>query len=879
MSEPVELVSGWADGDRVYVVERSGDDARIRALPAKWTAFVEGLDDADRRHLQRLREVKGLQLVGPDQWRIDFKDRWSRKNIVWQLRQAAESQHRVTGRYGSMPLEGDVNPLRRLLSDYPSLQVSATPRLGFIDLETDSRFTFNEAREGKARILSWALVDHRGRERVDVLEADADEAEKHLIEQLLIACRECDVILAWNGDGFDFPVLEARAVRVKAMPNGRFPLWHRWCWLDQLEVYRKYNQHAHESGDEKSSFKLDDVAYNVTGERKDPFDATRTWEAWHAGGAERARLARYNLKDTKLLPAIEAKTGYVALHLAACSITRCFPDTSSLMASQQGDGFLISLGAQHGHRWPTKIDRDFEAKYEGAYVMEPTRLGIVDDVHVADFASLYPSIMRSWNMSPDTLLGPLDRTEGLPLCRLPTRRASQFRLDRRGMIPLALDTLVAKRAEYTKRSEAAEPMSPEFDHYKRLSQAFKIIANSFYGIVGSAFTRFFCREVAEGVTQTGAWLIRENVVPKSREAGLDPFYGDTDSVFVSGASSAFAEVVRSLNASWPAVVSELGCDRNHIALEFEKSFRRLVIVSAKRYAGTFAMYKGKPVGADKKPEVKGLEFKRGDSVKLAREMQRELIGMLLAAQVPPVEDLQAFVARWRERVLMHPLALEDIVLSQSVKALSEYRDRYTSKRCSGPGRTKRSKCEYEFAGTDAAEDVDKCPRCKTPRKIASPPAHVRVAKLLAERGQEVREGTRIEYLIAASDGARLDAVPAHDEGALERIDRDYYWDSRIYPPTARVLQAAFPTVQWVETAAQRRAREKAALIEARRDNHDLPLLADASRAALVEACRAAAEQEAELAAQRERDALDTAARRTTHISIEITGGDVEIHTT
>jgi DNA polymerase elongation subunit (family B) len=823
----VELVSGWADGDTVYVVERSGDDTRIRALPAKWSAFVENLEDDDRRHLQRMKEVRGLQVVG-NQTRIDFRDRYARKNVCWQLKELSDSNYRVTGRRRNQPLEADVNPLRRLLSDFPALTVSATPRLAWFDLETDSRKTFNEAREGKSRILSWALVDHRGAEFHSYLENESDAAEKHLIEELLIAARESDVMIAWNGDGFDFPVLEARAMKLRVLPNGRHPLWHRWCWLDHLEVYKKYNQHAHESGDEKSSFKLDDVAHNVLGTGKDPFDSRRTYEAWAAGGDELARLLRYNRKDAKLLPEIEAKTGYIALHLAASHITRCFPDTASLMASQQGDGFLLSLGAQHGHRWPSKIERDYEAAYEGAYVMEPTRLGIVDNVHVADFASLYPSIMRTWNMSPDTLLASQPANASFAHCRLPTARASCFRLDRRGMLPLALDQLVAKRSEYTKRAENAEPMSDEFEHYKRLSQAFKVVANSFYGIVGSAFTRFFCREVAEGVTQTGAWLIKANVVERARTAGLDPFYGDTDSVFVSGDSAAFAEVVRQLNAEWPALTRQLGCDRSLISLEFEKSFRRLVIVSAKRYAGVFSVYKGKPVADGRKPEVKGLEYKRGDSVKLAREMQRELIWMLLGdregAVVPPVDDLVAWVERWRNRVLHEPLALADIVLSQSVRALSEYKERYTSRTCGGAGRAKSKKCGFDYGGTDRDGDApDSCPRCGTIRKIAAPQAHVRVAKVLAERGEEIRDGTRVEYLIVASNGERLEAVPAHDAGALESIDRDYYWSSRIYPPCSRVLEAAFPTVTWVETSAQKKLRLKTEAIGANRGVDGLPL--------------------------------------------------------
>src|SRR5438128_584344 len=109
-------------------------------------------------------------------------------------------------------------------------------------------------------------------------------------------------------------------------------------------------------------------------------------------------------------------------------------------------------------------------------------------------------------------------------------------------------------------------------------------------------------------------------------------------------------------------------------------------------------------------------------------MQKELIGLLLAELVPTAEDLQAFVARWRERVLFGELSVDDIVLSQSVKALGEYKERYTARLCSGKAKGAK-RCGYDFGGIDIdddAEEDEKCPRCGTLRKKASPPAHVRV---------------------------------------------------------------------------------------------------------------------------------------------------------
>lgn len=816
-----EYVSGWHDEKHVYLVERNGEAVRARRVPAKWSAFVVGLDDEDRRTLQRTKGVNALVVEPTGYTRIDFASRWDRIDITRRITALAQGLSASDGVERGV-YEADVNPLRRLLSDTPTVNIASSFRLGWFDLETDSRKSFDEAKSGRARILSWALCSSdRSYSRVETLTADTDDAERALLAAFFEELARFDVALAWNGDGFDFPVLEMRAQRLRVrLANGRPPFWNRWCWLDAMECFKKYNQ-AHDSGEERASFSLNAIATNLLGEGKDAFDASKTWEAWEAGGAERDRMTRYNLRDTELLPMIEEKTGFVALHLAVCQVTRCFPDSSSLGAAQQGDGFLLALGAKQGYRFATKSfnDRD-EVPFAGAYVMTPKRLGLIDDVHVCDFAGLYPSIMRSFNMSPDTLIGRFEAGD-FAHCKLPERE-TYFRTDRRGIFPLALDQLVAQRAEYTKRADAAEPGSEEWNRYKRLSSAFKIIANSFYGIIGSPFTRYFDRSIAEGVTQTGAWLIK-HVARTSEAAGLEPFYGDTDSVFVSGDAALFERVVESLNASWPATLKQMGCTESRIKLEFEKSFRKLILISAKRYAARFLTYKGKPAPHDMKAEVKGLEYKRGDALRMAREMQAEAIGMLLRDDTATAAEMQAMVARWRSRVLEGDLSVADVVLSQSVKDLDEYVLRYTSPTCRtkiGVGKAAKS-CGFDYGHTHVGmgtgewhgvRGFEKCPKCGTPRKVAAQPAHVRVARILKDRGEPIMAGTRIEYLVVlpgegdANDGKLL-AVPAHDPGMFERIDRSYYWEDRILAPTKRVLEVVFPAVEWGEPKPVKEPKE------------------------------------------------------------------------
>lgn len=846
----VELVAGWSEEKLTYLVERSGDDVRIRPVPSRWSMFVQGLDDDDRRSLQRRKEVVALT-PGERYTRIDFRGRWARKETALILKDAISAKRLAeSGADEVAPrdqqasiLEADVSPLRRLLADVGTLQVSPNPRPVWLDIETDSRQKMVDQRLGRARVLSWALDDGKGFQRVEVLEADADAAERDLLLKLYEALRPFDVVLGWSASDFDFPIIQLRADHLRVMPGGRLPIWNRWCWLDHLETFRKYNMHAHESGDEKTSLKLGAIAEKIlgAGEGKLGFDATRTWETWEAGGEERARLARYNLQDAALMPRIEAKTGYVALHFAVCHLTRIFPDTRSLHATQMGDGFLLRLGAEHGHRWPTKRDFDDDeppGQFAGAYVMQPTKTGAIDDVHVCDFAGLYPSIMRTWNMSPDTLLWPRERAASE--CRLPGDLRQRFRNDRRGMLPLALDQLVSARAEYVRKQDEAETGSAEWEHYKRLSSGIKIVVNSFYGITGSPWSRFYDRDVAEGVTQTGVWLVKQ-VAATARSRGLDAFYGDTDSIFVQGDRETFTDVVRSCNEFWPRATEGLGCERSHVKLEFEKSFARLLLVGAKTYAGRYSWHKGKPAPATTKVEVKGLAYKRGDTMRMAREMQKEAIDALLApletapgeparaVELPGADALFDLVARWEERVLRGELSLSDVVLSQSIKSLDDYADRYTSDSCGarlGKGKDAR-RCGHDFGSKFAVdehgqEQPNACPRCKTARKLAKQAPHVRVARALAAAGVDVRPGSRIEYLVVGEDESGDTVIPA-SEDALAKLDRDYYW-KRISSPTTDLLEAVYPNRVWVKTAAMKRAEAKEAMLAERRGKiDDLPL--------------------------------------------------------
>jgi DNA polymerase elongation subunit (family B) len=755
-TRPEVINIAW-QGDSLLIVERDPDGmVRVRNERAPYCGFIKQADVSEQllRALNNDARVFQTSVVG-EYLRVQFKQRFECLDICLSLHAK-----------GIQTYEGDVNPVRRWMTDTrPRL---ANHRVLYLDIETDSRLPFS--RKEEMRVLAWAIEDDSGKKKVGVLEADTDAAEAQLLQRLLNEMQGYDLICAWNGDRFDFPVLFARFDKRRLAF-----VQARWLFLDQMVIFQRMNTMAAESGEEKTSMALGNIATALLGEGKDDFDASKTYEAWAAGGDERRKMVRYCAKDTNLLKRIEAKVGYVGLLRTLAETCNVFPDTRGANPTIQAEGFLLQLGADRGYRFPTVKIGGLTERYLGAYVMEPQVSGITKNVHVADFAGLYPSIIVTWNMSPETLV------RGEEAMRLGTEFASTgfvpegfsyvaltgcfFRNDKEGILPSAVKEVMRLRKYWNKLKGSFPPGTTEWVEANRKATAYKIAANSFYGVVGSPMSRFFSREVAESVTQAGKWLIMQTI-DASVARGMVAVYGDTDSVFITGASRFDFEVfVATCNEDlYPRVLRETGCKENLINLAYEKEFERLVICCAKKYCGRFVHYKGTNANEDSKPEVKGLEYKRGDSLKLTRNFQAEVVDLLVGMKNGGHEDPQTFVEvveRWQNRILHGPLELDDIVLAKRVnKPLGEYSQKIKNN----------------------GEEARQLP-------------HIEIAKKLAAKGEDMGEGVKVRYFIADAkhpDGPLY--LPATEWKG--QVDRFEVWDKMVYPPTERLLTAAFPTFGW-----------------------------------------------------------------------------------
>lgn len=744
--------------DNIVLVERHGDKVIVRERRAEYSSFIRSsVDQAKQRIIRDHPAVVGMKQEG----------KWTR--IMWRSAQDREELCQALHCDGIQTFEGDVNPVRRYMTDNDVVHVM--PRLAFLDIETDSRVAPRLAAEGNARILCWAVVGADGRKRVGVLEENTDVAERKLLQRLFTVLEEYDQVAAWNGDAFDFAVIRERTKRRQVRVN-----FDRWLWLDQMDLFIRMNMMAAESGDEKQSYALQAIATALLGEGKDDFDSSKTWEAWLAGGEERQRLVRYCVKDTDLLRRIEEQNGYIGLLQTLAETCNVFADSRGMNPTIQAEGFLLKLGAEEDYRFPSNFKRGSSVPFKGAYVMEPRCSGITKNVHVGDFASLYPSIIVTWNMSPETLVVGKERddlelvhAEGAAPIEDSYSRApltgQWFRTDHEGILAHAVIEVMRLRKFWNDEKAKHPPGSPAWVAANRKSTAYKIAANSFYGVVGSPLSRFFNREVAESVTQAGAWLILETI-KAAEHRGMTAIYGDTDSLFIAGCTRTEFEVfVAWCNEDlYPVLLKELGCKENLIKLAYEKEFERIIFTSKKRYCGRYVHFKGTLADETSKPEVKGLEYKRGDSIRIARRFQEQVVDLLVGMKNGGHEDPVTFievVERWQRYVLEAEIELEEILVSKRLnKKLGEYS-------------RKRKK-----DGTWAKQLP-----------------HIELARTMYEQGYDVSEGTKISYFVFDAS-AKGDVEYRHESAWDGMFDRFEVWEKFAWPPTKRLLEAAFPTVAW-----------------------------------------------------------------------------------
>ena len=383
-------------------------------------------------------------------------------------------------------------------------------------------------------------------------------------------------------------------------------------------------------------------------------------------------------------------------------------------------GILVPYKKREPEAFKSGVDLVVTDKGGLTYLPRP---GAHENVGELDFASMYPSLMDRYNISPETVNCACCRP-GLPVPGIGAHTC----LRRRGLVPDTIAPILVKRRLLKERQKAAT--EPEVrERFRKRQTALKWLLVVSFGFLGYRNARFGRIEAHEAVTAWG----REKLLSAKEIAEREGFaflHGMTDAIWVKKEGAA-AEDYRGLSER---ITAETGMP---IALEgvykwlaFLPSKRNRSVAVPNRFAGAFT---------DGEIKVRGIALRRSDTPPLVAALQRELLERM--AKAGGLSELRAMLPE-----------LRDVVET----AVSELRG----------GR-------IPIEGLAIARRLSKAPE----RYVANTAAAAATRERCG-RGVDLRPGSKIRYLLADRggramgflDGTETPDMPRYEEMLREAAD-------------------------------------------------------------------------------------------------------------
>lgn len=360
------------------------------------------------------------------------------------------------------------------------------PSIFFVDIETEILDEFPNATNPEAQIVSVSIVNEKNQciamGLKDLTNEQINSIKKRLnvyFEKFNVNItfkyikfeREYDmlytlfkdyfyympIITGWNFIGFDWMYLIARAKYLNIEPEIASPtkkffgtseqLMHKVV-LDYMDLYIKYDS----SISVKENNSLDWVSENALGVKKVKYSGTLN----DLYISDFETFIFYNIVDSFLVLLLHRKIGVIYTHLKIGEVTKVEYIKSGSSVYMTESVLLDELLKRN--KYLIKQDYDNQKNndgYEGAHVVDP-KPGLYEWVSVFDFASLYPSIIRQFNISPDVYLGKNIEYNGDMKKVIVTKNGCYFKKDEYGALPTILTDLFAKRKKAKKIAQTIE---------------------------------------------------------------------------------------------------------------------------------------------------------------------------------------------------------------------------------------------------------------------------------------------------------------------------------------------------------------------------------------------------------------------------------------
>ena len=693
--------------------------------------------------------------------------------------------------------------VRCAFDDVQATEPFAVPYTVFsFDLETSI--------EHETVLCAAACVENLGTGERQVFQYSGEEQD--ILEGLTatVLATDPDIITGYNIDNFDLPRLADRTGVLQRGRGGEGTMalfgWGRAPRLetelkrnrDALVPKRQSNRAWNLSGRvvmdawwqarqalkprrETLSFVATLLFPDDEAKHKMDVDASNMDEEWANRPDE---VLAYCVRDAELPLDILGAIQAVRRKEAVAAVAKVpFETAANGSTSQLIDSLVIRLADAQQVAVPlTGSAEAKEGQITGGYVHE-VEAGLHPWIAVLDFKSMYPSIMIGHNICYTTRIDPSQSAssgESHDVHEAPTGALFRNQLDRKGMVPLLLEGLMAQRDEHKaaiKVAKGAGDSTSEAFH-DAMQYAVKILMNSFYGVFASGFYRFTHRDLGSSIT---AWA-RQNIkgiIAAVEQEGHGVVYSDTDSIFVrcpidkdaprqvsfeerkaadGGDENALQLIQRHEKAV--EMMVEFGTQlaekysRDSAVLEFEKGLAVFFSHGAKK------RYIGQVVWPSKEMLVRGYETQRTDSFLYLTTTMKEIFRYALADQG---DELVAYAKKRVEALRRSRVPASEVVLAKSCK-----------------GRVVRTPVK-------TATDVDFTKDYAKPDSMAQ----VRVAKQRIERGLGFTTGMKVSYVVTDANKRPMAVVPwleNEDDQASITYDGRFYAE-RLAAAVGRITEA------------------------------------------------------------------------------------------
>jgi DNA polymerase I len=431
-------------------------------------------------------------------------------------------------------MHGNPKPIN---SEFPELKT-----LSF-DIEVRNPKGMPQAEEDP--IIMISLSSNRGLQKVlstkkSQLEfVETVKTEAHMLQRFveIVKSENPDLLMGYNSDNFDMPYIRDRATKLnvkmglgtdgsglKFMRRGytNSALVKGRIHVDLYLLSRRYLQ--------LDRYTLERVYMELFDEQKVDVPGDEIFEYWDCGGEKLETLFKYSLDDAVSVTKIGEKLLPLSMELTRL-VGQPFFDIARMATGQMVEWYLIRKAYEIGDMVPNKPSSSQYSerrgkKAAGGYVMSPVK-GLHENIVSFDFRSLYPSIIISKNVSPDTLVMEGNDND----CNIAPELGHKFLKTPVGFVPSIIGNILKERVRLkTQMKNAVNPREKQVLDVQQ--QALKRLANSMYGVYGYSRFRWYRIECAEAVTAWGRDFIKKTMLD-AEEYGFKAIYADTDGFYAT----------------------------------------------------------------------------------------------------------------------------------------------------------------------------------------------------------------------------------------------------------------------------------------------------------------------------------------------------------